>query len=150
LSINSSTGNINLNASTSGNHTVTYTIAAGNGCPAVLVTANLIITLLPAATINYPGSPYCPMPGTANVVRTGTAGGTYSSAPVGLIINASTGAINIGVSNIGTYTVTYTIPAGAGCPQVMVTTSVTIGDNSRPTQDKLLPRTIAHLPQISP
>ena len=79
------------------------------------------------ATISYSGSPYCAT-GTANVTQTGAAGGTYSSTP-GLSINAATGAINLGASSAGTYTVTYTLVAG-NCTNT-VTTSVTI--NALPT-----------------
>ena len=79
-------------------------------------------TALPAATINYAGSPYCSNGGTATVTRTGTAGGTYTAAPAGLTINAATGDVTLGTSTPGTYTVTYTIAAAGGCPQVTATT----------------------------
>jgi hypothetical protein len=43
LSINSSSGLINLTASTPGNYTVTYSIAAGGGCGAFSTSANITI-----------------------------------------------------------------------------------------------------------
>jgi gliding motility-associated-like protein len=61
-------------------------------------------------TISYPGSPYCAT-GTAVVTQTGQAGGTYSST-AGLVINASTGAIDLVASTAGTYTVTYSYTDG--------------------------------------
>lgn len=67
------------------------------------------------AVISYPGSPYCSNSGTAIVTRTQTAGspvGTYSST-AGLSLNTTTGDINLVLSTPGTYTVTYTIAAGA-------------------------------------
>ena len=72
------------------------------------------------------GGPFCPS-GTAAVTRTGQTGGTYSST-TGLNINATSGAINLGVSTPGTYTVTYSFTNGT-CGST-TTTSVTI--NSLP------------------
>ncbi len=130
LSINAATGDVNLAASTAGTYTVTYTIAAGGGCPAVTATASITITTVPAATISYAGNPFCQPGGIATVTRTGTAGGTYSAAPAGLSINAATGDINVTTSTPGTYTVTYTLAAGGGCPAQTATTSVTINSPS--------------------
>ncbi|MGB5006155.1 MAG: hypothetical protein WBO39_04410, partial [Ferruginibacter sp.] len=123
LSINAATGAVTLGTSTPGTYTVTYTIAAGSGCPIVTATTSITITNLPAATISYAGSPYCQNAGTATVTRTGAAGGVYSST-AGLSINAATGDVTLGTSTPGTYTVTYTIAAGGGCP--VVTAAATI------------------------
>ncbi|HEX7906147.1 MAG TPA: hypothetical protein VF487_19875, partial [Chitinophagaceae bacterium] len=131
LQINNSNGSINLGTSSTGNHTVTYTIPAANGCPAVTTTATLTINPLPAAVINYAGGPFCPTNTNVTVTITGTTGGTFS-APAGLSINSTTGAINASTSTLGTYTVTYTIAAANGCPAVTATSSVTIGDNVAP------------------
>ncbi|MGB4937647.1 MAG: hypothetical protein WBO30_11575, partial [Ferruginibacter sp.] len=125
LSLNTSTGAVDLGASMPGTYTVTYSVSSGGGCPLFTTTASITITALPTATISYPGSPYCSNGGTATVTQTGTAGGTYSST-AGLSINASTGAVDLGASAPGTYTVTYTIAAGSGCPAVPVTTTITI------------------------
>ena len=126
LTIDAATGDVTLGTSTPGTYTVTYTIAAAGGCPQVTATTSITVTALPAATINYAGSPYCSNAGTATVTRTGTAGGTYSAAPAGLTIDAATGDVTLGTSTPGTYTVTYTIAAAGGCPQVTATTSITI------------------------
>jgi hypothetical protein len=130
LSINAATGDVNLGASTAGTYTVTYTIAAGGGCPAVTATANITVTSVPAATISYAGNPFCQPGSIVSVTRTGTAGGTYSATPAGLSINAATGDINVTTSTPGTYTVTYTLAAGGGCPAVVPTTSVTVNSPS--------------------
>ncbi|RYE17167.1 MAG: LamG domain-containing protein, partial [Sphingobacteriales bacterium] len=125
LSINASTGQITPAASTAGTYTVTYTIAASGGCSQYTTTASVTITQAPDAAISYSGSPFCVAGGTKTVTRTGTAGGTYS-APGGLDINASTGAINLNNSATGTYTITYTIAAAGGCPVYTTTTSITV------------------------
>jgi hypothetical protein len=132
LSINASTGAVSTAASTPGTYTVTYTIAAASGCSQYQATASITITAVPSATISYTGSPYCTNGGTATVTRTGTTGGTYSST-AGLSINSSTGAITLGSSTAGTYTVTYTKAAGSGCAQYQTTTTVTISPPSSAT-----------------
>ncbi|MDB5229455.1 MAG: C-terminal target protein [Chitinophagaceae bacterium] len=120
LSINSSTGAINLAISTAGSHTVTYTFS--DGTCSNTTTTSITINALPTASISYNGGPYCPN-GTATVTLTGQTGGTYT-APVALIINSSTGAIDLAASTPGTYTVTYTFNNGT-CPNT-TTTSITV------------------------
>ncbi|MFZ4401036.1 MAG: hypothetical protein ACOYO1_13445, partial [Bacteroidales bacterium] len=115
-------------SSTSGAYTVSYTIAASGGCPEVVATTNVNITSPPTASITYTGSPWCTSSTTQAVTLTGTGaytGGVYSST-TGLAINTTTGLITPGLSTSGTYTVTYTIAASGGCPEVVATTNVTI------------------------
>ena len=125
LSINAATGEIDLDASTAGTYTVTYTIPNTGDCAGIAVTTNVTITALPVATISYAGSPYCSDAGVATVTFTGNAGGTYTS-DAGLVINAATGEIDLAASASGTYTVTYTIAAAGGCDAVTATAQVTI------------------------
>jgi hypothetical protein len=82
----------------------------------------------PSATISYNGSPYCTGSGTANVTRTGSAGGTYTATPAGLSISSSTGAITLGTSSVGTYTVTYSIAASGGCSAFSTTATVAVNN----------------------
>ena len=127
LSINATTGAINLATSTAGTYTVTNTVAASGGCPVVVATAQVTITNLPAATIAYSDSFYCyNNTGTQTVTLTGTTGGTFSATPSGLSISATSGSFNVSTSTAGPYTVTYTMAAAGGCPQVTATTSFTI------------------------
>jgi gliding motility-associated-like protein len=123
LSINSSTGAINLSASTAGIYTVIYTY--GGICPKT-ATANVSISALPTATITYSGSPYLPT-GTANVTHTGTLGGAYLST-AGLVINASTGAVNLLTSTPGSYIVTYSF-SNASCTNTTNTSLVISATN---------------------
>ncbi len=124
--VSTTTGQVDLSASTPGAYTVTNTIAAAGGCAVVTATSPITITALPAATISYAGAPFCKtLVGAQAVTRTGTAGGTYSSTG-GLTIVAGTGAITPSSSTAGTYTVTYTMAAAAGCAAQTATTSVTI------------------------
>jgi gliding motility-associated-like protein len=126
LNMNASTGLVNLAVSTAGSYTVTNTIAAANGCPAVTATSDITITPLPAATFSYTASPYCqnginPSP----TFSGGGVAGIFSST-AGLNMNASTGSVNLAASTPGTYTVTNTIPAANGCPAVTATSDITI------------------------
>ncbi len=125
LTIDPATGAIDLATSTVGTYTVTYTVAATTACGVFSTTTEVVISPLPVATIDYAGTPYCSDGGTATVTQTGNAGGVYSST-AGLSINNVTGDIDLAASTPGTYTVTYTIGAANGCPDVVATTSVTI------------------------
>jgi hypothetical protein len=89
--------------------------------------ATIIVNALPSASISYSGTPYCAI-GAAIVSQTGTTGGTYSST-AGMIINPSTGAINLSESTPGTYIISYNFSNGT-CSNV-TSTSVTI--NPLPT-----------------
>jgi len=125
LSLNASTGAVTLGTSTPGTYTVTYTIAAAGGCAAFTTTTTITITATPNAAISYAGSPYCQSAGTATVTQTGTTGGTYAST-TGLSLNTTTGAVTLGTSTPGTYTVTYTIAAAGGCAAFTTTATITI------------------------
>ncbi|MBK8611564.1 MAG: hypothetical protein IPL84_16895 [Chitinophagaceae bacterium] len=103
------------------NYTVTLV-----GCPsATTATGTITVSEPNVATISYPGSPYCSTVPAVPVVRTGTAGGTYSAAPAGLTINPATGTVSPQTSTAGTYTVTYSMAAN-GCPAASTTTTITI------------------------
>src|SRR4029077_5263484 len=57
LSLNSSTGDIDLGTSTAGTYTVTYSFT--NGTCSNIATTSVTINAVPPATISYSGSPYC-------------------------------------------------------------------------------------------
>ena len=106
LSINSSTGAVNLATSTPGTYTVTYTFS--NGTCSNTATTSFTINALPSASISYGVNELCNT-GTKTVTRTGQSGGIYSSTS-GLNINSSTGTINLAASTPSStpYIVTYT------------------------------------------
>jgi gliding motility-associated-like protein len=121
LSINSSTGVIDVSASTPGTYTVTYTTAGT--CPNSS-TASVTINALDDASFSYGAGSYCVDASDPTPTITGLTGGTFSST-AGLSINSSTGAIDVSASAPATYTVTYTT-AGT-CPNSS-TASVTINN----------------------
>ncbi|MFZ4399675.1 MAG: T9SS type A sorting domain-containing protein [Bacteroidales bacterium] len=113
-----------------GTQILTYTYTDPNTC-VNSATALINVTTLPSASISYSLASYCKSVSTPQaVVLTGASGGIFSSAP-GLDLNSITGAIIPSTSIAGIYTVSYTIPAASGCPEVISTTSVTI--NALPT-----------------
>ncbi len=126
LTINPSTGTVDLASSTLGSYTITYTTASAcqnsSSITLTITTNNLF------ADFSYSGSPFCqnginPLP----VFASGASAGVFSTNPIGLaFVNLNTGEIDLLNSAPGTYTVTNTIPAGGGCASVVATTTVTI------------------------
>ena len=124
LSIDATTGVINLATSTPGTYTVicgsapnvATCLVAGTGTATIVI--NPVIT--PVTSFNY-DTPFCATNGSEspNLGAGFTTGGTFSST-AGLIINASTGAIDLS-STPGTYTVTYSVAANASICQVAAT-----------------------------
>lgn len=105
LSINSSTGELNLGTSTAGTYAVSYTSPAP--CATTSVN-NITITARPTATISYPTATICQNQSSVSVNLTGTTGGTFS-ALASLDIDASSGTINPNNSLQGTYTINYNV-----------------------------------------
>jgi len=129
LSINSSTGVIDVSASTEGTYTVTYSIGPTTDT----------ITILPAdnSSFSYSASSFRQNASNPAPTITGLVGGVFS-APSGIIFadsgtntNSSSGIINLAASTIGgPYTITYTTTGD--CPTsstfdvtVLVTLSIT-------------------------
>ncbi len=113
-----------VTAVSAGTCNIIYTITGGCG-GVVSASAPLSVSVPPAATISYSGSPWCSNAGVQSVTRTGTPGGTYSALPAGLSIDASTGDITPGSSSAGTYTVTYTM-VSVVCGNITTNTTVTV------------------------
>jgi gliding motility-associated-like protein len=122
--VSTTTGEINISASSLNTYTVTYTTSGP--CPASSST-NITITNAPDATFSYSG-PYChaglnPSP----VFVAGASAGTFSAIPAGLVfVNANTGVVNMSLSVPGTYTVTNNIAAAGGCASATATNTITI------------------------
>ena len=128
LTLNATTGAITPSTSMLGTYTVTNTVAAANGCSAATATTTVTITAAPVATFSYPITIYCAGGNTTNATPTlgvGATAGIFSST-AGLVINATTGVINVNASTAGTYTVTNTVAASGGCAVATATTSFII------------------------
>ena len=114
LTINASTGVIDLSAGPTGVNNVTYTIAAAGGCPVVVATTSVTINPLPVVSAGTYG-PVCI--DAADITLAGTpAGGTFSGTGV-------TG--NLFDPSAGTQTITYSYTDLNGC-SASATSSITI------------------------
>jgi gliding motility-associated-like protein len=121
--ISTSTGQVDLSASTAGTYTVTNTIAAANGCPAVTATSPITIDPVQDSTFSYSSTEFCQTGSTTPIVN--TPGGTFTATPAGLsFVSTSTGEINLLTSTVGTYSITYTT-AGPCASSMTVSLSIT-------------------------
>ena len=125
LTLNSSTGTINLASSTAGTYTITN--FTSGLCPDT-ATATVTITTSFNANFGYSGSLFCqagspdPLP---TYIGTGS-GGIFTVAPAGLVVNNVTGEVNLAISAPGNYIVTNTISASGGCAAAVDTGAITI------------------------
>ncbi|WP_313805394.1 choice-of-anchor J domain-containing protein, partial [Flavobacterium sp.] len=133
LSINASTGAIDVAASTPGMYQITYTVVSNSCNPGSVSTFDIEIedTIAPEVTFSYVS--VCS--GAANqlpTLATGFAtGGTFSST-AGLSVDPSTGEINFATSTPGTYQVSYHIDEDVAMCQAEgdFTTSITINEGA--------------------
>ncbi len=123
LVINASTGEVNLATSAENTYSVTYTTAGT--CPNTSI-ATLTLTSAPNASFTFAQSAFCsaatdPIPALGG----GASSGVFSST-TGLVINSSTGVVDLSASSPGTYTVTNTIAASGACPAAVGTYDITV------------------------
>jgi PKD-like domain len=132
-----------VNSLAGGDNVAITVTPTGVGCfAAATKTCTALACTPPTASIAY-ATPFCiATTGQQAVTLTGTGaytGGTYTSSPAGLSLNATTGAITANTSTANLYTVTYTIAASGGCPAVTATTSVVITSQLVPTFTAVAP-----------
>jgi gliding motility-associated-like protein len=115
--VSTTTGEIDLAASSTGNYIITNTLASTITCEQRTFTYTIQITDPQTATVSYQNTVFCDNVTTIqNPTLVGSTNGNYSSSPSGLFINANTGEFNPSLSNPGIYNVIYTIAAAGGCP----------------------------------
>ena len=123
LSIDPTTGEIDVATTGTGSFDVTYTTSGT--CPDNL-TITIDITASPDATFSYAASPYC-QSGTATITfGAGASGGVFSEATGDLVINSTTGEVDLAASLPGTYTVMNDIAAAGGCAAASSSTSIEV------------------------
>ncbi|MFT5103689.1 MAG: hypothetical protein ACI86C_001349, partial [Candidatus Latescibacterota bacterium] len=109
----------------SGTSTLIYFFTDANGC-SDNATNTVTVIALDDASYSYSAGAYCVDATDPTPTITGLAGGTFSSG-AGLIINGTTGDIDVSASTPGTYTVTYTTTGT--CPN---TSDVSVTINALP------------------
>ncbi|CAG5079110.1 PKD domain-containing protein [Parvicella tangerina] len=132
LSINSSTGAIDLDASTPGNYTVTHTV--GTGSCADAQTFDIEILAVPAADAGSPFTITCVANlGGSGIGTSSTAGLNYSWSPSTGLSSSTASNPNANPTSTTTYTVTTSY---ASMPSCSATDAVTVTvDNTDPTAD---------------
>jgi gliding motility-associated-like protein len=163
LSINATTGTIDLCSSAAGTYTVTYTVPANNLTCTILNSSNTQVIIKQAvrvdSIINY-NSPTCqnsanqlPQISSSAVAVCGSASGTitpttivgtWSASPVTspqLNINPTTGEINFTNSIPGNYIITYTVSGNSNTCVVGSINTINL---------VILPLNIAFYPQVAP
>ncbi len=130
LIINATSGVIS-NSNIAGNYTVTYSITPSASCTPITQSVPVVITENPVPVISYTAVDFCKSVNTEQLVNLSGSGdltgGTFS-APSGLTLDSSSGAINPSSSTAGTYKVTYTIAAANGCGAATAETTVNISE----------------------
>ena len=109
--INSTTGEIDLDQTTPGTYVVTYTVEG------VSSTQDVTVNAVDNAGFSYSASSYEPTDADPTPTITGLTGGTFSGS-TGLVINSTTGEIDLSASTVASHTVTYnTSSSGSSvCP----------------------------------
>lgn len=110
LSVNPSSGVINLTNSQPGTYTVTYT--TGGSC-ALVDRDTIIVVGAVSAAFSYPQTIYCTFDNDPFPQITGTTNGAFTIAPTAPI-NGTSGRIDLANTNVGPYTITYIV--GGACP----------------------------------
>jgi hypothetical protein len=116
---NTSTGAIDLSASTPGTYTVRNTVSPTGGCPSVNSTSSVVITGAPLTDFSYDaGNDFCQVYSAVNpspVFGPGAAAGTFASTFGLNFVSTSTGVVNLASSTPGNYAIWNTRPAVGGC-----------------------------------
>lgn len=89
----------------------------------------LTLTELVATTINYTNTAYCANASDPTPSISGTTGGVFSST-AGLVLNPTTGTIDLSASTPGTYVVTYTHANGTATDNIIVRPSYTVSNSA--------------------
>ena len=115
--INSTTGEIDLDQTTPGTYVVTYTVEG------VSSTQDVTVNAVDNAGFSYSASSYEPTDADPTPTITGLTGGTFSGS-TGLVINSTTGEIDLSASTVASHTVTYnTSSSGSSvCPNTSTQT----------------------------
>lgn len=129
LSINSTTGDINIGLSVPGTYLVKYSV------PQVLCrlagSDSIVVKLKaysnPVTSFSYVG-PVCKGDGDAIAVLDAnfTEGGVFSSTPAGMVLDTSTGTIDLRQSIAGGYTIKYDVAQGVCNPAGTGTAAITV------------------------
>ena len=124
----SGTGDINTFKSQAvGNSIVVVTPIIGT-CAGTSKTFTLSVNAVQNSSIQYGQTSYCTSDSDPTPIQTGPINGVFSASPSGLVINSTTGLINLALSSPGNYVVNYNLNA-----QCSTSSSTTVAVGSTPT-----------------
>lgn len=105
-----------------------YTIKATNGSCVVDMNgqATITVTANPTVKFSYPVNTFCSNGFSPKPTFTGTPNNGIFSSTSGLVIDATTGIIDLGASTPGDYKIRYTIPSRGGCIEYFYTQDISI------------------------
>ena len=84
-----------------------HSVPLTGGCGTVAATGTITVLPTESPAFTYGSATYCETDSDPTPTVTGTSGGTFGATPSGLSINATTGAIDLDASTMGTYAVKY-------------------------------------------
>lgn len=127
LSINSTTGAINLATSQTGTYIVTLTVSSGSCTYARSATINIVNTT-PNPNFDYGTGQFCVNQTNVSASFTATGGipGVFTSTAGLTFQNPSTGEINFSQTAAGSYIITNTITGAGGCATVSATFAINV------------------------
>ncbi|PZR18248.1 MAG: hypothetical protein DI539_16480 [Flavobacterium psychrophilum] len=136
LTVNSSTGEVDLSTATVGSHNVTYSVIddvqACTGADSFTATINITAATQPVVTFSY--DEVCVLATIAEPVLSAgfAAGGTYSSAT--LTVDAQTGAVDMTSATVGNHDISYEVAEDAAncAASATYTASIVITDAIQP------------------
>jgi hypothetical protein len=127
LVIDAASGAIDLVNSLPNLYTVSNTIPASGACPQVSATFNITVTAPILGDFSYDNAAYCIDANNPQLtLGNGASAGVFSALPAGLVIDPTSGAIDLVNSLPNVYTVSNTIAAAGVCPQTSSTTALTV------------------------
>ena len=125
LAIDSVSGEINLVGSTPNNYNVVYTVSDLTVSPTCLARDTFAVNVVAQdnASFSYAATTFCNAGTNPAATITGSAGGSFTASSASLVVDGSTGVIDLAASQVGAYDVTYSTTGT--CP-ASLTRSVTV------------------------
>jgi PKD repeat protein len=102
-----------------GNYNVTLTATNATGSDIEVKSSFISVLANEDASFSYANASYCTTDVDPSPSISGTAGGSFTANPAGLIIDVGTGVIDVSGSVIGVYSITYTTPGNCSVNSIV-------------------------------
>lgn len=133
LNLNPANGAIQLSASDFGTYIITNTHNANGACATTSHSETLVVESAPDAEFHYDKTTYCGLYAIPLVLHVSGINGTYSyetiSGGPNLLLNPTTGSLNLVFTDNGTYQVTNIVPSQGVCAADTHKVQVTYASN---------------------